>query len=274
MNRVAPWREWSRSVWSAPYPGAFARDFQQPFRSLSLRPPRAIPLTPTLSQRERENRPLSIDATNALGMFHSERLLLPLPLGEGWGEGDSLGRSRPVQPTAFTLIELLVVIAVIAILAALLLPTLGRAKESGRATACLSNLHQIGLALQLYVQDNNNKLPFMRDRSLTTSNDLPSPDVVLSNYLGNVRVLKCPSDKQDIFESTGSSYAWWSVFNGQNADHFEVLGMSFNPHQIPLFCDKEKFHIARGESKAQNWLFADGHIKNLLALDAPPVKNP
>ena len=74
------------------------------------------------------------------------------------------------------------VIAVLAILAGLLLPALSRAKESGRATACLSNLRQIGLALQLYVQDNNNRLPFMRDKSLTTHQLLPAPDLVLSNY--------------------------------------------------------------------------------------------
>ena len=179
--------------------------------------------------------------------------------------GDLLRDHREAR--AFTLIELLVVITVIAGLAALLLPVLGRAKESGKATACLSNLRQVGIALQIYVQENNNRLPFMRDRSLTTTNELPSPDLVLSNQLGNVRVLQCPSDKQQLFENTGSSYSWNNLLNGQDADHLSIMGLSFDPHQIPVMFDKEKFHIARGPSKAQNFLYADGHIKNLLVLD-------
>src|SRR5439155_18447308 len=96
------------------------------------------------------------------------------------------------QGSSFTLIELLVVIAVIAILAALVLPALRRAKESGRAAACMSNLHQIGIALQLYVDENHNRLPIMRDKSLTTTNnELPGPDQVLAANLGNLNVLRC-----------------------------------------------------------------------------------
>src|SRR5437868_3994734 len=85
------------------------------------------------------------------------------------------------RAVAFTLIELLVVILILGVLAALLMPAFAKAKENGRGVACMSNLRQLGVAIQLYLQDNNNRLPVMRDNSLTTSNDLPSPDQVLSN---------------------------------------------------------------------------------------------
>lgn len=176
-----------------------------------------------------------------------------------------------LRRVAFTLVELLVVLALIGLLAALLMPMLARVKEAGRATACLSNLRQIGLALQIYVSENDNRMPVMRDRLPGTNapppGTPPSVDVVLAGHLGNLQVLRCPSDNRGIFEQTRSSYAWNSLLNGQNADQLRVLTMDFGPSRTPVMFDKEAFHRARGEHRGVNYLYADGHIRNLLVIE-------
>ncbi|NBV20872.1 MAG: type II secretion system protein [Proteobacteria bacterium] len=180
---------------------------------------------------------------------------------------------RPA-PAAFTLIELLVVIAIIAILAGLLLPVMSKAKEGGRGTVCLNNLRQLGTGLQLYVQDNNNRLPFMRDALLgnnsvpaTNTVPLPAPDAVLMTYTGgNSNVWRCPSDRLDIFLQTGTSYAWNSLLNGQDADRLVVMNIAFGQHVIPVFYDKDNFHRDRGVGKEVNFIYADGHINKLLEM--------
>src|SRR5579859_2583506 len=85
--------------------------------------------------------------------------------GSRWLRREARGMSTWGRFLAFTLIELLVVIAIIAILAALLLPVLGRAKAEAKRIQCTNNLHQLGIALAAYVQENQDKYPYYVDNT-------------------------------------------------------------------------------------------------------------
>jgi len=191
------------------------------------------------------------------------------------GAGPSAARDRNALPpghastcVAFTLVELLLVIAIIAILASLLVSGASRASAAARATACLGNLHQIGIALQLYVGENQNRMPVMYDRGTNVAAFMNhSVNEVLMPFLGSTNVLRCPADHAGLFALTGSSYSWNFFLNGQDANHLKALILEADPHGMPVFFDKEGFHRARGEKKAVNYLYADGHIKNLLTLE-------
>ena len=81
------------------------------------------------------------------------------------------GKNEPVKGklTGFTLIELLVVIAIIAILAAMLLPALAAAKDRARRASCKNNMHQMGIALQIYGGNNGDKIMDLTQSPVTPS---------------------------------------------------------------------------------------------------------
>lgn len=112
---------------------------------------------------------------------------------------------------AFTLIELLVVIAIIGILAALLLPTLGKAKDKAASAQCTSNLHQIYVAMTEYADDNNDLYPVSGAtiywNAVDSYTKLPSWMQQIFPYTKNQAIYHCPLDR----------FSNYSYFNGARA---------------------------------------------------------
>jgi prepilin-type N-terminal cleavage/methylation domain-containing protein/prepilin-type processing-associated H-X9-DG protein len=97
---------------------------------------------------------------------------------------------------AFTLIELLVVIAVVAILVALAYPLYTGVLERGKATKDMSNLRQIGIAIQTYLNDNDQFLP-----ASTTWPGTTLTPVLYPKYIATRKVFQSPFDKRSILET-------------------------------------------------------------------------
>lgn len=153
------------------------------------------------------------------------------------------------RPNGFTLIELLVVIAIISILAAILFPVFAQAREKARAVACLSNTKQLGTAVQMYTQDNDERL-FFRSGQSNPATSLSRVGVTaggnasrwwnqLMPYVKSNSVLLCPSDAAPTPSAdTGGSLAIMRSYIACNAAESLTLAQVFDPVETIVLCDK------------------------------------
>jgi prepilin-type N-terminal cleavage/methylation domain-containing protein len=194
---------------------------------------------------------------------------------------------------AFTLIELLTVISILALLAAILEPALLQAKRMSLRVPCGSNLHQIGLAFDMYGVDWNDYYPWAIDVFTRTNpeamQDYPPPvnlipDLVatLSVYTGgHGQVWRCPADNStfqlsaigqskaqsfpSVFAFAGTSY----IFSDQT--YFGKSQTSLNETELRLGSDALFWHCQYPDpsvlTKTQNVLFGDDHVRFVSMMD-------
>jgi len=146
----------------------------------------------------------------------------------------------------FTLIELMVVIVIIAILVAILLPVFASARGKARQTVCLSNMRQIAVAMLLFADEHNEKLP-----------NADSWAEAIQPYLKSHEVLRCPSDSSD----AETSYAMNPALSGKS------LGLISDSSNTVLLYETGYEDNPR-HNGGNCYAFADSHVK--WHRDAPP----
>ena len=105
---------------------------------------------------------------------------------------------RSSMRRGFTLIELLVVIAIIAILASILFPVFAKAREKARQATCTSQVRQIAIAIQMFMQDNQQRYPGINGGTWNAK---------LAQYLGSAEMLRCPSDTEGSANAVSYAYS-------------------------------------------------------------------
>ena len=175
-----------------------------------------------------------------------------------------------MKQRAFTLVELLIVIAIIAILASLASPSIGPVIERGRSAKCVSNLRQIGAAVQQYMADNDYRFPAIETDPPSLPAEVEDGGTAIEKlgpYGITEQVLICPSDaaKNKNYVKHGTSYHFSPVLQDETAANVKIYSRRgvfqiSNIGRLTVASDIEAVH-ANGRNFGLNVLKADGRVE-------------